>query len=175
MAKFIQIWFGDLPEQNYDCIQSTIGKLRKSDSYFFYTDNSKLIDKLIENEKVIAKFIPRNNDLSPDIQSDLLRVKLASEEPEMVYVDCDVKLKKHFNPKDNNISLAFYNGFPDVFYFHVNGNTEKFKEILERTNYEYLSRGYYTQFLDKTSNLSGHKYPEITEITSDYFTHYDFS
>ena len=111
------IWFGeDIPAQNQECVDH----------------NKNLADTLgipfeLYHDKTTAKL--------PMYESELLRYQWASEVPDLLYVDCDVKLK--YIPEFTDTTLPYFHWYesPEMTcfvsgIFYVNNCCQFFKDIL---------------------------------------------
>lgn len=65
-------------------------------------------------------------------QADIARIKLACENPDMFWLDCDCKIEKFWKPPVDGHPY-FYNcsGQPDPCAFYVNGCSDFFKQLLD--------------------------------------------
>lgn len=64
-------------------------------------------------------------------ESDLVRLNLAIENPNMVWLDSDITIKEWFNPPNNGKPYFFSQGpYPLECVFYVNGNIQFFKNLL---------------------------------------------
>jgi hypothetical protein len=75
--------------------------------------------------------LPVTDDYRYD--SDVARIKLATERPDMVWLDCDCTIEDWWVPPDDD-KPYFYNalGNPDPCIFFVNGNTGFFKDLIKK-------------------------------------------
>jgi len=97
------------------------------------------MDQVKSNKPIDVQYeLIRNHSYKTDhllhdcrYESDLFRLHYAVDNPNMVWLDSDIKIREWFTPKDNKAYFFNVMGFPLECAFYVNGQTELFKQLLD--------------------------------------------
>ena len=150
--KIIQYHKGDIKPLYKRCMEQIVYNKPKDIGYKLLTDHKYIVDK--------------TDDIR--YESDLVRLNLAIDNPDMVWIDSDVEIINWYTPVDNRPCFFNILASPDICVFYVNGATEFFKNLLmiyERDN-KYHRIGWPRRaLLDMNRDL-------WSLIPPDHFIHY---
>lgn len=152
--KVIQIWCGDTGEiyKKYERCMDSVRDL--------FTPNYERV------------FVNDLRGLHPIITSDTVRMEIASQTPDMFYMDCDVEF--HSIPEfecENDLPFFGLSSLGRVNHsvFFVNGNTKYFERIVE----DKKTRGIQDVFGWPLKIITDLEAPNI--IDSNLFVHHEFT
>jgi hypothetical protein len=104
-------------------------------------------------------------------ESDRIRFELAKTEPELCYVDTDCFISVPLHEYTIKGGIPYFSehtfretGYPDTFYFYVNGRTDFFQNFMD-----HVSPGYSLCF-DFLKNLTGYEFIDTMSYYHQYST-----
>jgi len=119
--KLIQIWCGETNTDLYKKYERSMDMVREM--------------FLPNYERIIIKDM--KGFFSPIIVTDTVRIEYATQEPEMLYADCDIEFKKIPDFETGNGRPYFGHGIKGKInhcLFYVNNNTKFFQKIIDERN-----------------------------------------